>query len=159
MLGESGHTRGQVDRMFMMAAFMSCVSLILAAVATRGHRFPTARRRPPVLRVLRRYHPGAVLLVGMAMGLGIGVTATMFSFTHCILEDLPYDRPDELVNFSWDQQSTGREKMRLTMGEFTAFREHQSTLEGLASYTNGIAADEPEEFLAAVRGLLTYAEC
>jgi MFS family permease len=73
LLGESGQTRGQVDRMFLVAAAMTFLSLVLATVATRGHRGTKARRGPPLWHVLRRYQPGAVLLVGMAMGVGIGL--------------------------------------------------------------------------------------
>ena len=69
--------REHVDRMFLAAAVMSALSLAFAAVATRHESRPRGRRRPPpVTYLLRRYQPGAILIVGMAMGLGIGLPHT-----------------------------------------------------------------------------------
>lgn len=68
--------RGDLDRMFLVAAGLGCVSLVLSAAATHGHVPPIRRRpQPPLLWLLRRYHPGAVLATGVAMGFGLGLPA------------------------------------------------------------------------------------
>ncbi|MEZ6070540.1 MAG: MFS transporter [Pirellulales bacterium] len=59
--------------MFAVAAGLAGVSFVLAWFATLGQTVPPRRRRPPIAGVLRRYHPGAVLAVGIAMGFGIGL--------------------------------------------------------------------------------------
>jgi MFS family permease len=69
-------SRVHVDRMFLVAAAMCVVSLLFAALATRRERTYRARRHPPLIYLVRRYHPGTILLVGMAMGLGLGLPHT-----------------------------------------------------------------------------------
>jgi MFS family permease len=69
-------TRADVDRMFLVAAALAALSLACAAVATRGEARPVRRRRPPIAWLLRRYHPGPVLIVAMAMGIGVGLPQT-----------------------------------------------------------------------------------
>jgi MFS family permease len=67
-------TRLQIDRMFLLAALAATIALIMAALGTRHQiRKLPQRRQPPVLPLVRRYHPGAILLVAFAMGLGIGL--------------------------------------------------------------------------------------
>jgi len=68
--------RGDVDRMFIWSGAMGCLSLATALAATWGGPRPRLRRRPPLLLVLRRYHPGSLLLVAIAMGAGIGLPHT-----------------------------------------------------------------------------------
>ncbi len=66
-----------VQRMFLLAAAAGAFSLLGAAIATRSHvRRPRQRRRITPWPIVRRYHPGALLLVGAAMGLGIGLPST-----------------------------------------------------------------------------------
>ena len=69
-------TRDHVDRMFLFGAAMGIASFALAALATRHQVTPARRKQPPLWRVLRRYHPGTVLIVGIAMGVGIGLPHT-----------------------------------------------------------------------------------
>ena len=71
--------RGQVDRMFLAAAGLGMVSFVLSWLATHGHPVPPRRKRAPVLWLLRRYHPGAVLLTGVAMGFGLGLPGVFLS--------------------------------------------------------------------------------
>lgn len=66
-------SRSDVDRMFLVAAAMGGVSWVLATAATWGVKPPAVRRRVPRLAALRRYHPGTLLLVAAAMGLGLGL--------------------------------------------------------------------------------------
>jgi MFS family permease len=69
-----GTRQAQVDRMFLAAALMTGLALLLTVVTTRGESpRPGARRSIPLWWLVRRYHPGAVMLVAVAMGMGIGI--------------------------------------------------------------------------------------
>ncbi len=69
-------TRGTINGMFCTAAAISGVALVCAFLATRGAVRPGKQPRPPVWRLLREYHPGPMLLVAVAMGLGVGMPHT-----------------------------------------------------------------------------------
>jgi MFS family permease len=70
-------TRYHIDRMFWLAAVAGAVSFVAAALATRGEvRRKPRRRQPPFFRLVWRYHPGIILLVSVAMGVGIGMPHT-----------------------------------------------------------------------------------
>ncbi|HVX59911.1 MAG TPA: MFS transporter [Pirellulales bacterium] len=71
--------RGHVDRMFLAAALLGAVSFVLSVIATRGQQRPQGRKRLPMLRVLRRYHPGYVLLIAVATGFGISLPGVFLS--------------------------------------------------------------------------------
>jgi MFS family permease len=68
--------RARLDLLFGVAAGLALVSFLFGCFATRGQVPPQRRRRLPVLWVLRRYHPGPVLLMGIAVGFGISLPAT-----------------------------------------------------------------------------------
>ncbi|MCH8921907.1 MAG: MFS transporter [Planctomycetes bacterium] len=72
----SGTSAQSVSNMFLYAAALTLLSLICTALATRGQVRRPARRRPPTLGLLRRYHPGPLLLVAAAMGIGISLPFT-----------------------------------------------------------------------------------
>jgi MFS family permease len=59
--------------MFPLAAAIGLAALTFAWLATLADEPPARRRRPPLLWLLKRYHPGPVLLMGMATGLGLGL--------------------------------------------------------------------------------------
>ncbi len=64
-------TLPEIHAMFLWAAGMGLLALICLIVAT-WHAAPRpVRRLPPVIPVLRRYHPGPLLLMSVAMGLGV----------------------------------------------------------------------------------------
>jgi len=69
-------TRWHVDRLMLVAAIMVCASLACASLATRGQRHPTVRRRPSFWWLIRRYHPGRILLMGVVMGAGFSLPGT-----------------------------------------------------------------------------------
>jgi hypothetical protein len=71
--------RGHVDRMFLAAAMLGSASFVLSWLATRGHEAPVRRKRLPMFRVLRRYHPGGVLLIAIATGFGISLPGVFLS--------------------------------------------------------------------------------
>ena len=68
--------RAQVDRMFLAAGMLALAAMAFVWTATWGHPAPTIRHRPPLFWIIRRYHPGTVLLVGVAMGVGISLPST-----------------------------------------------------------------------------------
>ncbi len=82
MLGDvfCGHapiTRADLNSMFLVAAGLGVVSLVCAAVATRHEPKPTRRhRKPPVVWLLRRYHPGGVMALAIVMGIGLVIPTT-----------------------------------------------------------------------------------
>lgn len=63
----------QVAAMFIVAGSLGTAALICAVIATwgRSHRVPS--RRPPMWAVLKRYHPGLLLLVAGVMGIGLAL--------------------------------------------------------------------------------------
>lgn len=85
--------RTDVRRMFLLAAAMGVVSLALTFVATRepvrrpgGNR---RRRSPPLFALVRRYHPGMMLLLSAAMGFTLGLPTT---FVRAFAAELSIDR-------------------------------------------------------------------
>ena len=74
LLGSGGVTAHGLRAMFITAMGLGAVSFASAYFATKGDRPPRRRRKaPPLVWVLKRYHPGAMLLMGVAMGFGIGL--------------------------------------------------------------------------------------
>jgi MFS family permease len=63
-------------QMFLLSAGLGVVALAAAAWATRHAVKPVRRRRPHTLWLVRRYHPGALLAVGFAMGILITLPST-----------------------------------------------------------------------------------
>ncbi len=76
LLGTDTIERWQIDRMFVVAGSLGLASLLFIWAATHGNKPARRMRRPPLLAVLRRYHPGSVLLVGMVTGATLGMPAT-----------------------------------------------------------------------------------
>jgi MFS family permease len=69
-------TRTLTNRMFLVAALLAMVSMVFVWLATRNEVRPVRRRHVSTWGVLRRYHPGAVLVVGIASGIGLGIPQT-----------------------------------------------------------------------------------
>jgi predicted permease len=81
--------------------------------------------------------PGIAIFAAMAIGLGIGATATMFSLTHTGIQQLPYPDSEELVALYWDQPSRGLVELGLTPEEYTDWARRQQSLESLEAYAGG----------------------
>ena len=60
--------RLQLDRLFLAAASLAVLALVATWWATRGEPHPPRRRLPAMFPVLRRYNPGVVMLVAVAVG-------------------------------------------------------------------------------------------
>jgi MFS family permease len=69
-------TRSQVDLMFEVATALGVLAIVFALLATRGEEKPQKRRQPSFFYLLRRYHPGMLLLVAVAVGTGISLANT-----------------------------------------------------------------------------------
>ncbi|MEX2120407.1 MAG: MFS transporter [Pirellulales bacterium] len=71
---------GQVDRIFVAAALLGTFSFVMSWLATRGELPPIKRKQAPLFWLLSRYRPGTgLLLVGVAMGFGLGLPGIFLS--------------------------------------------------------------------------------
>ena len=73
--GRAG-SRTELDWLFLVAAALGCVSFAAAWFATAREVRPPRQRRLPLGILLRRYHPRALLLMAIVMGVAIGMPAT-----------------------------------------------------------------------------------
>ncbi|MEE8450866.1 MAG: MFS transporter [Thermoguttaceae bacterium] len=76
LLGSATIDRTQVQRMFLCAGLLGVGALAFAFLATLGQTRPSPKQHAGLLELLRRYHPGSVLLVGVAMGIALGLPTT-----------------------------------------------------------------------------------
>ncbi len=74
--GHTPITRGDLNSLFLVAALLGLISLGCAEYATRHEPRPRRRRRPPMLRLLLRYHPGSVMLMAIVLGVGLVIPTT-----------------------------------------------------------------------------------
>lgn len=72
IMGTGEVTRTHVDRLFYLAAACGGVSLLCAFLATHGSVRRPLRRQPHPWPLIKKYHPGMLLLIAAAMGVGIG---------------------------------------------------------------------------------------
>jgi MFS family permease len=76
LCGHETLTRGELNTMFCVAAALGLLSLGCAELATRHEPKPRRRRKPPLVWLLRRYHPGSMLMLGVVMGVGFVIPTT-----------------------------------------------------------------------------------
>jgi len=76
LCGHEQITRTELNTMFCVAAVLGAISWAGAELSTRHEPPPRQRRRPPLVWLLRRYHPGSVLLLAMVMGVGLVIPTT-----------------------------------------------------------------------------------
>lgn len=89
LFGTDAPSLEELHRMFLAAAGLGGLSLLLSFWATRGQVAPQRRKQPPLFWLLRRYHPGPVLATGIAMGFGLGLPTV---FLRPYTEDLGIPR-------------------------------------------------------------------
>src|SRR5688500_16872427 len=88
-------------------------------------------------RLLRR-RPGLTVIAGLALTLGIGLTATVFSFVYgVILRGLPVERPQEIMHVARTHAARGIRKMDVTVHDFHDWRAQQRVFEDLAAFYTG----------------------
>jgi predicted permease len=153
---------GKLSARFLVVRLARQVGRLIGRVGSGGMG-PTERAFHEIGFGLRRLarNPGLVFFAVVAMGLGIGVTATMFSVTHAGLQELPFPEADRLTFVGWSYPSQGFLNQPLTPREFADWRERQSTMAGLAGYTPtlmDIADDErnAERFSGALVSSNTF---
>jgi MFS family permease len=88
LLSGAAHSAAAIERMFLTAGVLTLAAFASACWATAGYRHPVPRRRPPLWGLIRRYHPGRVMIMGVAMGFGLGLPAT-FLRTFAAELDIP----------------------------------------------------------------------
>lgn len=68
--------RWQMDQMFLVAAMFGLCSMPVSWLAMRGRSHPAPATHQPMFRLLRKYHPGMLLLVVVAMGSALNLPFT-----------------------------------------------------------------------------------
>lgn len=68
-------TRVHVDNVFLICTFLSLAGLVFAWRATMDPVRAPQRQLPPLIPVIKRFHPGVLLLVALAIGIGLGLPA------------------------------------------------------------------------------------
>lgn len=96
--------------------------------------------------------PGPALVAIVALGLGIGLTAGMFSIVNgVILKGLPVEQPHELVAINRISPAQGPSRLLTRIHDFVDLQERQTTFEGVAAYEfsafNLSSGDEPAELV------------
>ena len=105
------------------------------------------------VRALRK-RPGFTGVVVLALALGIGGTATIFSVVNgVLLRPLPYSDPGALVTV-WERRPLqGRETNPASYPDFVDWKDQSRSLQHMAAYTLGPASltggDEPEKVMWA----------
>ncbi|HEY1601275.1 MAG TPA: MFS transporter [Pirellulales bacterium] len=76
LLGGAPMTLYGLRLMFVLAAALGGVNMLLCALATRRESFQPRSRHVSPFGLMRRYHPGAVLLASAATGFGLSLPGT-----------------------------------------------------------------------------------
>src|SRR2546426_1187511 len=93
-----------------------------------------------ILRNLLR-QPTLNALAVLALGLGIGLAAMMFSIVYgVVLRGSPFERSEQLVHVARTQLAAGIPRMQATIHDFADWRARQRTFEDVAAYKNRTVA-------------------
>ena len=76
LCGTATIERWQVDLMFLVAGLLVTAAIPFAWRATRHQLPPVRQRRTSMTRLVERYHPGMILLVGAVSGAAISLPST-----------------------------------------------------------------------------------
>ncbi|NLF74024.1 MAG: MFS transporter [Candidatus Anammoximicrobium sp.] len=88
LLSGAAQSAAATGRMFLAAGCLSLAAFASAYWATKGQAYPVSRRRAPLWGLIRRYHPGRIMVMGVAMGFGLGLPST-FVRTYAAELDIP----------------------------------------------------------------------
>jgi putative ABC transport system permease protein len=99
-------------------------------------------------------NPGLTAAAGLALALGIGLTAMMFSIVEgSVLKSLPFERAERLMHLETNNLSKGRQSLEVYAHDFWDWREQQTSFEGLAGFYTGTVnlsgTEKPERFNGA----------
>ena len=72
----SSFLRRDINMMFYASAGVITISLVAAVLARDAPLRQNRRRRPASMRIVHRYWPGSIVLMGIAMGVGISLPST-----------------------------------------------------------------------------------
>jgi len=82
--------------------------------------------------------PGLAFMAVLALGMGIGFTAIMFSIVHgALYRGLPFPDGDRIVATLASNPSEGIEQTTISMQDYVDWRDQQSTVEELAAFYTG----------------------
>src|SRR5690348_4299279 len=105
------------------------------------------RRRKARMSLLRdlRYgarsllkSPGLMIVATLALGFGIGLTATMWSIIYgAMIKGLPYDDPQSIVAVFRTNPSRNINRMGVTVQDFADWQKEQKSFAQLGAYTCG----------------------
>ncbi len=99
-------------------------------------------------------NPGFTIVVVLAMGLGIGVNASIYTIVRgVLLREPPFPAPDRLVSVETTSRKTGEsEPFGCSYPDYLDFHDRARTLESLGAYTETTTyltlGSEPERFNA-----------
>jgi hypothetical protein len=96
-------------------------------------------------------HRGSSIISVIALALGLGLTAMMFSIVYgAILRGLPFENQEQLVDIERTNVREADSEMGVSLHDLEDWREQQSTFVGLAAFTTGTinisGIDRPERF-------------
>ncbi len=82
--------------------------------------------------------PGLALLAVIALGMGIGFTAIMYSIVHgALYRDLPVPNGERVLAAMATNPAEGIDQTQISIHDYLDWRDQQSSLEGLAAYYSG----------------------
>ncbi len=82
--------------------------------------------------------PGLTIVATLALTLGIGLTATMFSMVYgAIMKGLPYPNGDRVVEIYRNNPSVSIRHMQVPMAEYADYKARQRSLGAIAAYYSG----------------------
>jgi predicted permease len=85
-------------------------------------------------------HPALTAISVVALGLGIGLTATMFSIVYGgLYRGLPFDEPHRLMHLERNNVEAGIESMEVTVHDYYDWAAQQTTFSDLAAFYTGTA--------------------
>jgi putative ABC transport system permease protein len=104
------------------------------------------------VRTLRK-SPGLMIVATLALGFGIGLTATMWSIIYgAMIKGLPYAASERIVVVNRTNPSRGFDRMGVTVHDYYDYAAQQKSFEVLGGYScgtmnvSGGGAEKPERF-------------
>ena len=96
-------------------------------------------------------HPGVSGLAVVALGLGIGLTAVMFSIVYgALLRGLPFENGDRILMITREDPESDQGPTSVPPHDYADWADRQTSFDELAAYYEGTVnvrwADEPERF-------------
>ncbi|MEE8147286.1 MAG: ABC transporter permease [Longimicrobiales bacterium] len=85
-------------------------------------------------------HPGVTAIAVVALAMGIGLTAVMYSIVHgALYRGLPFEGGDRIIHLERSNLAEGITDMSVSIHDYTDWREQQTSFEELGAYYEGTA--------------------